>query len=452
MKALKARTLLLVVLAFAALGFALPAHAVVEIQFWHAMDGALGKKLDLLVEKFNASQNKYRVVATYKGSYDETLALGMAAQAKGKAPHILQVYEVGTASMAAGRNLYKPAYQVLSAAGERLDAKDFVGPVASFFSDRKGKLLALPFNTSTPVLYYNEDAFKKAGLPADVKMRTWYDLQAVALKLYAAQATPCGITTTWPGWIMMENVLALHNQEFATRNNGFDGPDAQLDFNTLLAMRHVALLSSWVKAKLFAYSGRRDEGEKRFISGECAILTSSSASYAKIQRNVGFRFAVAPLPYYDDFKGAPYNSLMGGGGLWAMAGKKAAEYRGVAKFFAFLADPAVQAEWAQETGYLPVSRAAYELTRKEGFYDRNPGTDVGVEQLMRAESPSGLSRGIRIGNHAQIRAILDEELEAVWLGSKLPKTALDEAVERGNTLLEQFAASLKRPARQSAQK
>jgi len=452
MKAFKARTLLLVGVATAIFGFAMPARAVVEIQFWHAMDGTLGKRVDELVERFNASQSQYRVVATYKGGYDETLALGVAAQLQGKGPHILQVYEVGTASMTAGRHLFKPAYQVLAAAGERLDSKAFVGPVASFFSDHKGKLLALPFNTSTPVLYYNEDAFTKAGLAPDTKMRTWYDLQAIALKLYAAQATPCGITTTWPGWIMMENVLALHNQEFATRNNGFDGPDAQLDFNTLLAMRHVALLSSWVKARLFAYSGRRDEGEKRFISGECAILTSSSASYSKIQRNAGFRFAVAPLPYYDDFKGAPYNSLMGGGGLWAMAGKKAAEYRGVAKFFAFLAQPAIQAEWAQETGYLPVSHAAYELVRKQGFYERNPGTDVGVEQLMRDGNPTALSRGIRIGNHAQIRAILDEELEAVWLGNKLPKTALDEAVARGNVLLDRFAASLKKPAQQAARK
>jgi sn-glycerol 3-phosphate transport system substrate-binding protein len=434
-----ARALFAPLLVLVTLLSAAPARAATEIQFWHSMDGELGRQVDRLVERFNASQSKYRVVATYKGSYDETLALGIAAQLKGKGPDILQVYEVGTASLTNEKKLYKPVYQVFAAAGEKVDAKAFVGPVASFFSDNHGKLLALPFNTSTPVLYYNEDAFKKAGVAPDVTMRTWYDLQAVALKLYAAQATPCGITTTWPGWIMMENVLALHNQEFATRNNGFDGSDAQLDFNTLLAMRHVALISSWVKAKLFTYSGRRDEGEKRFIAGECAILTSSSASYSKIQRNATFRFGVAPLPYYDDFKGAPYNSLMGGAGLWAMAGKTLAEYRGVAKFLAFLASPEIQAEWAQGTGYLPVSRAAYELTRKEGFYDRNPGTDVGVEQLMRDGHPTALSRGIRIEKHANIRAILDEELESVWLGTKLPKTALDEAVERGNALLDHFA-------------
>lgn len=452
MQASMSRTLLLFVIAFSALSLALPARAAVDIHLWHAMDGALGEKVDQLVAEFNASQSEYRVVATYKGSYDETLALGIAAQVQGKAPHILQVYEVGIASMTTARNLYKPAYQVLAAAGVRLDAKAFVAPVASYFSDRKGRLLALPFNTSTPVLYYNRDAFAKAGLAPDVPLRTWYDVQAAALKLYAAQATRCGITTTWPGWIMLENVLARHNEEFATRNNGFDGSDAELTFNTVLAMRHVALISSWVKARLFAYSGRRDEGEKRFISGECAMLTSSSASYAKFRRNASFRFAVAPLPYYDDFKGAPYNTLMGGAGLWAMAGKKSSEYRGVAKFFAFLATPEIQAEWARDTGYLPISQAAYDLTRKRGFYDRNPGTDVGVQELLLSGDPTVLWRGIRLGNHAYIRAILDEELEAVWLGTKLPKPALDDAVARGNEMLHRFAASLKKPLPPAARK
>lgn len=455
MRTSKARTPLVATVALAAACFALPglaapAPTVTEIRFWHAMDGALGEKVDELVAKFNASQSEYRVVATYKGSYDETLALGIAAQLQGKGPHILQVYEVGTASMTTARNLYKPVYEIFAAAGMRFDAKTFVGPAATYFANQKGKLLAFPFNTSTPVLYYNQDAFAKAGLGPDVPLRTWYDLQAAALKLYAAQATPCGITTTWPGWIMLENVLAMHNQQFATRNNGFDGPDAKLSFNTMLAMRHVALLSSWVKARLFAYSGRRDEGEKRFIAGECAMLTSSSASYAKIRRNAGFRFAVAPLPYYDDFKGAPYNTLMGGAGLWVMAGKMRVEYRGVAKFLAFLGRPEIQAEWAEETGYLPLSQAAFDLTRSAR--EDNPATDVGIKQLMEGGKPTALSRGILLGNHAYIRAILDEELEAAWLGTKLPKTALDDAVERGNELLHSFAASLKKPKRTAAQK
>jgi sn-glycerol 3-phosphate transport system substrate-binding protein len=438
---MKASALLLALVTAATAAVAAPAPKATEIQFWHAMDGALGEQVDRIVAEFNASQPEYRVVATYKGSYDETLALGIAAHAKGKAPNILQVVDVGTASMMAAHNLYRPAHEVLEHAGVKLDSRAFAQPVASYFSDGKGRLLAFPFNTSTPVLYYNKDAFAAAGLDPAKPPRTWYDLQAQALKVYEKQAAKCALTTTWPGWIMLENVLALHNEEFATGHNGFDGANAELSFNTLLAMRHVSLLNSWVKSRLFFYTGRRDEGEKRFIAGECAMLTSSSASYGKIRKGAQFNFAVAPLPYYDDFKGAPYNTLMGGAGLWVMSGKKAAEDRGAAKFFAFLARPEVQAAWHQNTGYLPISRAAYDLTREQGFYDRNPGTDVGVREIMHDGSPAAYSRGIRLGNYMQIRAILDEELESVWAGNKLPKAALDEAVARGNVLLKRFANS-----------
>jgi sn-glycerol 3-phosphate transport system substrate-binding protein len=447
---MKARALLFALAAATTVAVAAPAPKVTEIQFWHAMDGALGEHVDRVVAEFNASQSEYRVAATYKGGYDETLALGIAAHAKGKAPNILQVYDVGTASMMASRNLYRPAHEVLTLAGVKLDSRAFVQPVASYFADANGRLVAFPFNTSTPVLYYNKDAFAAAGLDPNVPPKTWYDVQAQALKLYEKQAAPCALTTTWPGWIMLENVLALHNEEFATGNNGFDGVNSKLSFNTMLAMRHVALLNSWVKSRLFYYTGRRDEGEKRFIAGECAMLTSSSASYAKIRQGAKFGFAVAPLPYYEDFRGAPYNTLMGGAGLWVMSGKKAAEDRGVAKFFAFLAQPEVQAAWHQRTGYLPISRAAYDLTREQGFYERNPGTDVAVRQMMHNGGPADHSRGIRLGNHVYIRAILDEELEAVWAGNKLPKAALDQAVERGNVLLKRFADSA-RGTRRTAQ-
>jgi len=440
---MKARAFLLALASAATVAVAAPAPApkATEIQFWHAMDGALGDQVEQIVAKFNASQSEYRVQATYKGSYDETLALGIAAHGKGKAPNILQVYDVGTASMMASRNLYRPVHEVLARAEVKLDSRAFVSPVASYFADTGGRLLAFPFNTSTPVLYYNKDAFTAAGLDPNAPPKTWYDVQAQALKLYQKQAAPCALTTTWPGWIMMENVLALHNEEFATGRNGFDGVNTELSFNTMLAMRHVALLNSWVKSRLFFYTGRRDEGEKRFIAGECAMLTSSSASYAKIRQGAKFGFAVAALPYYEDFRGAPYNTLMGGAGLWVMSGTKATEERGVAKFFAFLARPEVQAEWHQSTGYLPISRAAYDITLEQGFYERNPGTDVAVRQMMHNGGPADYSRGIRLGNHARIRAILDEELEAVWIGNKLPKAALDEAVQRGNVFLKRFAAS-----------
>jgi sn-glycerol 3-phosphate transport system substrate-binding protein len=422
-----------------ALGAAAPARALTDIQLWHAMDGALGMQLDGIVKRFNAAQKDYRVVAVYKGSYDETLAAGLAARLEGKSPHVLQVYDIGTANVAAAKNAIRPVHQLMREAGEKFDPKAFVPAVASFYSDSKGNLLALPFNTSTPVLYVNRDAFDGSGVDPRKPIKTWYDLQEALLEVREKARLPCGLTTTWPSWVMLENTLAWHNEEFATRNNGYDGLDAQLVFNTRLAIRHLSLMTAWSKSKIFTYSGRRDEGERRFARGECASLTASSASYANVAQNAKFRFAVLPLPHYDDINKAPYNTLMGGAGLWVLSGKSAAEYKGVARFFAFLSQPEVQAQWHQATGYLPITRAAYELTKSAGFYQKHPGADVGIQQMTNGSGPpQAYSRGIRLGNHLMIRTVVDEELEQTWSLQKPPKQALDDAVRRGNDLLRRF--------------
>jgi sn-glycerol 3-phosphate transport system substrate-binding protein len=240
--------------------------------------------------------------------------------------------------------------------------------------------------------------------------------------------------------VHIETMSTWHNRDFATRDNGLGGLDARLIFNTHLMVRHVSLLSSWLQSGYFSYSGRRLEGEARFIRGECAMLTASSASYATLRKAAGFDFGVAQLPYYDDIAGAPHHSLIGGGGLWALAGGSAGAYRGAASFLEHLARPEIQAEWHQRTGYVPVTRAAYEKTRQQGFYAGNPGHEIAIRQLL-LNAPTRESRGIRLGELPAIRAIIEEELETVWAGKKPPKLALDDAAERGNALLRQFEAA-----------
>ena len=301
------------------------------------------------------------------------------------------------------------------------------------------KMLSFPFNSSTPVFFYNKDVFKKAGIATPPK--TWRDVQEAAVKSIAA-GSACGFTTGWQSWVQLETMSAWHNSEFATKSNGFDGFDAHLSFNTIMAVRHVSLLSAWAKAGLFTYGGRRNEPEAKFFNGECAMLTSSSAAYANIKKNAKFDFGVAKLPYYEEEPGAPYNTIIGGASLWVMAGKKAPEYKGVAAFFEFLSSTPVAAEWHQQTGYLPITNAAYTATQKAGFYDQNPGTDISVQQ-MTGNKPTKVSKGIRLGNFVQIRAIIDEELESVWAGKKAPKLALDDAVKRGDEQLRRFQAANK---------
>jgi sn-glycerol 3-phosphate transport system substrate-binding protein len=119
-----------------------------------------------------------------------------------------------------------------------------------------------------------------------------------------------------------------------------------------------------------------------------------------------------------------------------MAGKTPEKYKGVAAFFDYLSNPAVQSASHKRTGYLPITLAAYKLTDESGFYKEHPGTDTAVNQMIRKTTDK--SRGIRLGNYVQIRNIEDEELEQVWAGKKTAKEALDAIVQRGNELLERF--------------
>jgi sn-glycerol 3-phosphate transport system substrate-binding protein len=432
------------------------AHAAEEIRLWHAMSGAAGAELDRLVARYNATQKEYRVVSFFRGPYDEVLANDIELR-KGtrRSPHIVQVQDAGTADMLRS-GVARPFWQLVQESRPKPRQKSRLKPqpaveahylpaVAAYFSDAEGRLLALPFTAATPVLYYNRDEFREAELDPELPPKTWYEV-AKTLGVLVESGQSCGLTTAWQSWVLVENMSAWHNQRFATHGNGMSaGPgngmasgggksEARLAFNTRLMVRWVSMLSSWHKAGYFSYSGRKDEAEARFASGECAMLTSSSAADARLRRRAGFDIGVAQLPYYDDFDDAPQNTLAGGSALWVLAGASAAQYRGVASFFAYLSRPQVQAEWQRRTGNLPLTTAAYELLRKQGFYETHPGQEIAVRQLL--AKPTGDSAGIRLGGLRQIRGIIDEELESVWNEKKTPLDALNAAVQRGNNFLE----------------
>lgn len=423
------------------LAFAGNAFAVTTIPFWHSMEGELGKEVDSLAQRFNEANPDYKIEPIYKGDYEQSLSAGIAAFRTGNAPAILQVYEVGTATMMASKAI-EPVSQVFEQAGLKLDNTQFVPAVAGYYSDSKtGQLISMPFNSSTPVLYYNKDAFKKAGLNPDQPPKTWQELADDTAKLKAAGMT-CGYASGWQGWIHIENFSAWHALPVATQNNGFDGTDAVLEFNKPEQVKHIAMLEEMNKKGDFSYVGRKDESTEKFYNGDCAITTASSGSLADIRHYAKFNYGVGMMPYDADNKNAPQNAMIGGASLWVMKGKDKATYTGVAKFLEFLAKPEYAAEWHQKTGYLPITSAAYDLTREQGYYDKNPGADIATRQMMN-KPPLPFTKGMRLGNMPQIRTIVDEELESVWTGKKTPQQALDSAVERGNQLLRRFEKSTK---------
>ena len=423
------------VIALALCTGATAAQAVTEIQWWHSMTGALGDRVNSLADRFNKEQSDYKIVPVFKGTYPESMAAAIAAYRAKNPPAIVQVFEVGTATMMYAKGAIKPVYKLMAEAGEKFDPKAYVPAVAGYYSTPQGQMLSLPFNSSTPVFYINKDAFQKAGLDPNRPPTTWAAVAADAARLKAA-GEKCGFTFGWPSWTQLETFNAWHNLPFATHQNGFGGLDARLEINQPLDVRHITNLKEWMDKGYVSYAGRTNQGEAKFYSGECPMMMSSSAAYANIVRNAKFKFAVAPLPYYPDIKGAPQNSIIGGASLWVMTGRPAAEYKGIAKFFTFLSKPEIQAEWHQNTGYLPITTAAYELTKKSGFYEKTPGPNIAVEQMIVKTTSN--SRGVRLGNFVQVRTAIEEELENVWTGKKQPKEALDDAVKRGNEILDWF--------------
>ena len=424
--------------AIAAFAIATTAHAQTEIQWWHSMGGALGEKVNELATKFNATQKDYKVVPVYKGQYPESMTAAIAAFRAGNAPNILQVFEVGTATMMAAKGAIVPVAKVMTDAGEPFDPKAYLPTVSGYYTDLKGNMLSFPFNSSTALFYTNDDVLKKAGLQAP---KTWKEFQVVADKLKAS-GQQCVYTTSWPSWVHIENFSAWHNVPIGTKQNGMGGFDTQFTVNSPLHVRHVTMLGDLAKKGLFTYAGRTNQGDAKFSSGECALFTGSASAQAGIKKAAKFAWTAHFLPYYDDVKGAPQNSIIGGASLWVMGGKKPAEYKGVAKFFAFLSQPEVQMDWHTSTGYVPITLAAYELTRKSGYYKDNPGAETTIKQLTNKQ-PTENSKGLRFGNFVQGREVIEEELEAVFAGRKDAKGALDDAVKRGNEVLRKFEAATK---------
>ena len=431
-----ARTLLLLAAGIIAIGVASPAHAVTEIHWWHAMSGQLGRHVEKLAADFNASQSDYRVVPSYKGNYTETVTAAIFAFRSRSQPAIVQVNEIATATMMAAKGAIYPVYQLMRDEQEAFLPSAYLPAVTGYYADISGNLLSFPFNASTPILYYNKNMFRDAGLDPEVAPKTWPEVGLVAKKLREHGAL-CGFTTSWPSWVNVENFSAFHNLPVATRANGFGGLDAVLNFNNPIVVRHVAQLAEWQTSKVFDYSGRAQTAEPRFQNGECGIFIGSSGTRADIKANSKFEVGYGMMPYWPDVAGAPQNTIIGGATLWVLRDRPATEYKGVAKFFAFLSKPEVQAAWHQNTGYLPITRAAFDLTRAQGFYDRNPGGAISIEQIT-LKPPTENSRGLRLGSFVLVRDVIDDELEQAFSGKKSAQAALDSAVERGNRLLRQF--------------
>jgi sn-glycerol 3-phosphate transport system substrate-binding protein len=426
---------IVLVVAGLAVGGPSPALGRTDIHVWHAMGGQLGEAVNELVRQFNQSQSEYEVKPLNKGTYPEVLTAAIAAYRQKNPPHIVQVFDVGTQTMLVSGAVY-PIFQLMKEHEIPVNWADFIKPVTGYYS-KDGHLYSMPFNSSSPILYYNKDAFQKAGLAPDKPPATWREVGEVSKKIIGAGAAKCGFTTAWPSWTMLENMFAWHDQPFATADNGYQSLDSKLLINSEFGVKHIGRIAAWQKEGVFSYGGRMGQPDPKFINGDCTMLIQSSAVIGGFKKSVTkFAWGTGPLPHW----GAPYrkqNTIVGGGTLWVLKGQKAADYKGVAQFMRFMAEPHQQMWWSVTTGYIPITRTAIKNLEAGYHFKKNPEQGTALAQL--SGTPTVNSQGIRLGNMPQIRDVIEPELENVFAGKKTAKEGLDAAVVKGNEILKEFA-------------
>ena len=411
------------------------AFAVTEISGWHAMTGANNEVVETLSKEFNESQSEYKVTPVFKGTYPETLNAGIAAFRAQQPPHILQVFDVGTGVMMGAEGAVKPVAEILSMGGKAFDKSEYLPGIVAYYSKPDGTMLSFPYNSSSPILYYNKDIMEKAGLDAENPPKTWPEVFEAARKIKESGAAPCGFTSTWLTWIGLENFAAWNNLQYATNENGLASTDVELTVNTEPFVKHFQNIADLAKEGVFRYGGRTSEAKQLFLAGECGIFTESSGGLGDVIKS-GMNYGLGQLPYYPDLEGAPQNTIPGGASLWVFGGKSDEEYKGVAAFFSFLSQTEIQQRLHQVSGYLPVTLAAYNATKESGFYNENPGREIPITQMMGKE-PTANSKGIRLINMPQVRDIQNEEFEKMLNGEQTAQQALDNAVARGNAAIQE---------------
>lgn len=417
----------------------------VKFDFWFGLSGDLEKRVQEVCGRFNASQNDYEVVCTSQGNYDAALQNTIAAFRAGKQPTVVQVYDVGTATMMLS-DAFVPAYELMEKNGYAVDWNDYIGGIAGYYASSKGRMFSFPFNSSTPLLYWNKGAFEKIGKTAAPK--TWEEAHDDMIALQkAGYACPMAINVSAnESWQLMEQFSAIHGEPIATRNNGYDGLDAELTFNKTRFVQYVGDLKAWFDAGLVKIKSKElgQDMVQAFAGGDCQMIMTSVGDHGTVGRTAkeGVTWDVAMLPVYEGTQRK--NSLVGGASLWTLKGKSEAEYKGAAAFLAFVAEPESALFWSTVTGYIPVTKSGFEFMKKEGFYDKAPykGREAAIESLT-FTPPTPLTRGIRLGNFTQIRAEVGNGLQAIFAGKEEVQPAIDGMVERGNAVLRRFEATYK---------
>ena len=410
------------------------AFSATEIQWWHAMGGRLGEVVVEIADKYNASQSDVVVVPTYKGGYEDTMTAGIAAFRAKEQPHIIQIFDAGAATIINAKGATVPVADLMT----DFDIEDYIPGVRYFYADSDDKMIGLPFNASTPLLYYNKDAFAAAGLEAPPK--TWEEFEEMAPKLKAAGFT--ALAQSHSPWIFSENFHSRHNIQLATENNGYDSTDARILYNNDHMKMHWSKVKEWLDAGYYGFYGRAwGDNQDAFVQKEVAMWLGSSGSFGGLTKSTDFGFGTTFLPYWESITKEPTGTFIGGAALFAMSGHEDAEYDAVADFFGFMTASENQVFWHKETGYVPITNAAYDAAKEEGYYDSTPDAEVGILQLS---LPGGeWTKGYRLGYYVQIRDVMYKHFDDIFSGAASVEEAFVAMEKESNELLVRFSDTYK---------
>ncbi len=424
-------------LSLAALALSMTAStslAATNITWWHGMGGRNGEVINEVAQKFNEAQSECALTPVSKGTYEEALSAGIAAFRSGEQPNILQVFDAGAATIINAKGAVIPAEDLIKQAGYDFNREDFIEGVRYFYADSTGKFVGMPFNSSAPIMYINTDALKKAGVEAP---KTWEEFEAIAPKLKEAGYIP--LVQTQLTWEFTENFFSRHNLQFASNNNGYDSiVDTKINVTDPNHVMMYEKLKAWYDQGLFGYYGAGwNDNQKPFEEGKVALWIGSSGSFGGLQKTATMPFSATFLPYWKSIIPEGVHTFIGGASLFAMAGKPEAENKCVASFFHFLTSPEIQKFYHQSTGYVAITKAAYELAKKEGYYTEKPAAEVGIQQLSLPGAE--WDKGYRLGFYPQIRSVMEREYNRIFSGETTPKDAMETIKKEADELLARFA-------------
>lgn len=423
-------------------GGAASAQTRTKFEFWYGLTGDLGNIMAEHCKRFNESQTKYEAVCTTQGGYDKAEQNTIAAFRSKQHPTMVQIYDAGTVNfMLSGA--VKKASELVTKYNVKLDWNDYFPGISNYYATSKGEMWSFPYNSSTAMFYWNKDVWKQIG--KDKAPATWEEFEA-DLKAIKASGHACPFAYDLGTWQNIEQMSAIHNWPIATKNNGYDGLDAEVTFNKTGVVKHHENLKRWYDEGLLkiqtAKTGKPQV--QAFSDGTCASMLSSIADHGTVGKTKkdGLNWTVDMIPLY---AGAQrHNSLVGGASLWVLDGKSDAEYEAVMAFAAFITKPEEALWFSTYTGYIPVLNSGYKFMQDKGFYKEATyaGREKAIESLT--ASPVGpLTRGIRLGNFTSIRAELTSELEAIFTQNKNVQQAFDDAATRSNQILRRFEQTFK---------